>query len=339
MVIKKIILVGVVLGWVGCAAVTPPPQVTALAGGIPKNCLDKTHIVLLGTGTPNTDPHRHGPSLAIVVKGKPYIVDCGPGLVRRAAAAYRAGVTALRVKDLKTAFITHLHSDHTVGYPDLIFSPWVMGRDEPLKVYGTPGTVAMTRHLLEAYREDIRVRLNGLEPATAEGYKVEAVDCRPGLIYEDQNVKVRAFAARHGAWKHAFGFYFVTPEVKICVSGDTTPYPEMVDNYRGCDILIHEVYCQKGFEARPPKWQAYHAASHTSAVELGKIAALLQPRLLVLVHQLLWSGTEEQLLAEIRQHFDGPILYGRDLTFIGLPPNFSSGDRETSNFVILSLPQ
>jgi len=106
--------------------------------------------VLLGTGNPSADPDRMGPSVAIVVNDTPYLVDCGPGVVRRASAAFHKGVAGLAVQKLKTAFITHLHSDHTLGYSDLIFSPWVLGRKDPLEVYGSAGLNAMTDHLLAA---------------------------------------------------------------------------------------------------------------------------------------------------------------------------------------------
>ena len=103
-----------------------------------------TKIVLLGTGTPVADPERSGPSVAIIVNDTPYIVDFGPGVVRRASAAHKAGIKALRVQNLTRAFATHLHSDHTLGYPDLIFSPWVLGRSEPLEVFGPEGIKSMT---------------------------------------------------------------------------------------------------------------------------------------------------------------------------------------------------
>src|SRR3989442_9544038 len=96
----------------------------------------KTKIVLLGTGTPAPDPERSGPATAIVVNDAAYLVDLGPGVVRRAAAAYQKGIAALAVDKLLTVFITHLHSDHTVGYPDLIVTTWVQGRGAPIKVYG-----------------------------------------------------------------------------------------------------------------------------------------------------------------------------------------------------------
>ena len=101
-----------------------------------------TKVVLLGTGNPNPDPNHSGCSVAIIVNGTPYIVDFGPGIIRQAAALsprYGGEIEALSIKNIKKAFLTHLHSDHTVGLPDLILTPWVMGRDEPLELYGPEG--------------------------------------------------------------------------------------------------------------------------------------------------------------------------------------------------------
>src|SRR5712692_4422145 len=100
-----------------------------------------TQIVMLGTGTPRPDPERSGPATAIVVNGTPYLVDFGPGVVRRAAAAYRKGATAFgpAAAKLRTVFLTHLHADHTAGYPDLILTPWILGRTQPVDAYGPTG--------------------------------------------------------------------------------------------------------------------------------------------------------------------------------------------------------
>src|SRR5688572_25433597 len=160
-------------------------------------------LVVLGTGTPNADPDRSGPSLAVVVNGTAYIVDAGPGVVRRAAAAERAGVAALTASKLATVFVTHLHSDHTIGLPDLIFTPWVLERTAPLSVFGPAGTRAMTDHLERAFAEDVRVRVDGAEPANTTGYKVVAREIVPGVVYRDTNVVVRAFAVPHGDWRVA----------------------------------------------------------------------------------------------------------------------------------------
>lgn len=273
----------------------------------------ETRLVLLGTGTPNADPDRSGPAVAVVANGTPYLVDFGPGVVRRAAAAERKGIAALAVKNLRRAFVTHLHSDHTIGYADLIFTPWVLERDLPLDVYGPPGLKSMTRHLLAAYREDIRVRLDGLEPANTEGYKVRAHEVRPGVVYRDANVTVTAFAVRHGSWRHAYGYRFETADRTIVISGDTVPAETIVDACRGCDVLVHEVYSEAGFRKRPPEWQRYHAAFHTSSRQLGELARRAKPKLLVLHHQLLWGTTPEDLLKEIAEVYAGKVVFGNDL--------------------------
>src|SRR5215211_8592561 len=118
----------------------------------------KTRVVLLGTGTPSPDPERSGPATAVVVNGTPYLIDFGPGVVRRIAAASQKGVTGLSVVNVQVAFLTHLHSDHTAGYPDLILTPWSVGRSQPLEVYGPKGLKHMTDHIPKAYREDIAIR-------------------------------------------------------------------------------------------------------------------------------------------------------------------------------------
>lgn len=272
-----------------------------------------TSIVLLGTGTPVADPTRSGPSTAIVVNDTPYLIDCGPGVVRRAAAAHRAGVEGLQVSNLRVVFITHLHSDHTVGYPDLILTPWVLDRNEPLEVYGPEGIRAMTEHILAAYREDIHMRLYGLEPANTKGYQVNVHEIEPGIVYQDSIVMVEAFLVNHGSWPQAFGYKFRTPDRTIVISGDTAPSESIVDACDGCDVLIHEVYSQVEFEGRRPVWQRYHSSFHTSTHGLAEIASRANPGLLILYHQLFWGATEEELLAEIRQRYKGRVVSGKDL--------------------------
>ena len=281
--------------------------------GAQQNAQSKTQIVLLGTGTPNADPDRSGPSVAIVVNDTAYIIDSGPGVVRRAAAAHRKGVKGLKVENLKRAFITHLHSDHTVGLPDLIFTPWTLERKEPLEVYGPSGIKAMVQHIMKAYEQDIDIRTNGLEPANKTGYKVNAHEIKPGVVYRDQNVTVKAFLVSHGSWKQAFGYRFETPDRIIVISGDCTPSASIVENCDGCDVLIHEVYSQAGFATRPAEWQKYHSTFHTSTRELAEIARKAKPRLLILYHQLFWGVSEEDLLKEIRESYSGNVVSGRDL--------------------------
>ena len=268
----------------------------------------RTRVILLGTGNPNADPVRHGPATAIVVDDSVYIVDFGPGLVRRAAAA------GLPMPQLKRAFVTHLHHDHTSGFADLIFTPWTLERVEPLEVYGPPGIAKMTEHTLAAFAEDIAIRLDGLEPANHTGYKVNAHEVAPGTIYKDDKVTVKAFAVPHGSWKHAYGYRFETPDRVVVISGDTTASEAVEEHSGGADVLLHEVICGEGLAKRTPEWKAYHTAFHTSGSELGAIAARAKPKLLVLHHVLLSGCTEEQLLKEIRDAgFTGRAVVGKDL--------------------------
>lgn len=274
----------------------------------------RTQVVLLGTGTPNPDPDRSGPATAVLVDGVAYLVDCGPGIVRRCAAAARGfGIKGLRVKRLRFLFLTHLHSDHTVGLPDLVFSPWVLERREPLRIFGPEGTKAMAEHVVAAWTRDIRIRIDGLEPANTTGYKVVAREISPGVVYQDERVTVKAFLVDHGSWRQAFGFRFETPDRTIVVSGDTRPSENVVEASQGVDLLIHEVYSAERFKRRVPVWQAYHSAFHTSTHELARIAKEARPRLVVLHHQLFWGATENDLLREIATIYDGPVVSGRDL--------------------------
>lgn len=275
-----------------------------------------TQVVLLGTGTPNVDPERSGPAVAIVVNGIPYLVDFGPGVVRRAAAmspSYGGDMEALETENLKRAFLTHLHSDHSAGLSDLILSPWVMGRDEPLELYGPSGTADMADHVLQAYEADIRYRIDGLEQANDQGWRVNAHEIDDGVIYEDDNVTVEAFRIRHGGWTNAFAYKFTTPDRVIVISGDAAPDEKLEAMAKDADILIHEVYSVEGFQRRPESWQKYHAANHTSAHELGEIASKANPKLLVLYHILFWGSSEESVLNEVREKYSGEVVLGNDL--------------------------
>ena len=271
-----------------------------------------TQVILLGTGTPAMDPDRSGPATAIVVNDTAYLIDFGPGVVRRAAAAAAKGIPAVRPENLKTAFLTHLHSDHTVGYPDLIFTPWVMVRKDTLNVYGPKGLKAMTDHILAAWQEDINIRTKGLEQRWP--LRVVAHEIKPGIVYTDALVHVTAFLVPHGEWDEAYGYRFDTPDRVIVISGDTRPSPELVKACRHCDILIHEVY-PMGSRASMPDWPKYRAQYHTSTQELGEIASQSQPGLLIVYHRTggLTNFSDEQYLKEIGQGYSGKVVIGHDL--------------------------
>ena len=281
----------------------------------------KTRVVMLGTGTPRPDPNRSGPATAIVVNETPYLVDFGAGVIRRATAAYQNGVTALGFGgiNIKTVFLTHLHSDHTIGYPDLIFTPWVMGRNEPIDVYGPTGLAFMTENVLKAWQVDVNARVGGLGNHEPAGCKVNAHEIAAGVIHQDRNVTVTAFSVRHEEMVDSFGFRFDTPDRVIVISGDTTPTQTLIGHSRGCDVLIHEAYSMDTYRSVSPRAQEYRRRHHTSSVELVEIANNVKPSLLVVYHRSNMGGvpgssdSEDVLLDEIRRSYGGRVVMGHDL--------------------------
>lgn len=274
--------------------------------------IGKTQIVLLGTGNPGPDPDRSGPATAIVVNGVAYLVDFGPGVVRRASAAFlEKGIQPLEPTKLRVAFVTHLHSDHTVGYPDLIFTPWTVGRRVPLDVYGPKGLKAMTEHILEAYRVDIETRTNpdGNQRTFPEGHNVNVHEITAGVVYKDSNVTVTAFATTHAM--ESYGYRFDTPDRSIVISGDTNPTQATIDACHGCDVLIHEAETPAWLATRPETFQRFAAKYHTTTAELAQLALKANPGLLILYH---YNGlSAEELMSEMLSRYPRHFVIGRDL--------------------------
>lgn len=271
-----------------------------------------TTLVMLGTGMPRPDPACFGPATAVVYDGRVFLFDAGAGVMRRMAAA------GLSIRGPEAVFITHLHSDHTLGYPDLILTTWVMGRRDKLQAYGPQGLKKMTKHILAAWDEDIHVRIEGLERQTKTGYKVDVHEFDSGVVYDKDGVRITAIPVEHGCWKQAYGFRIDTPDRSIVISGDTRPTPGIVEASRGVDILVHEVYPQS--QAMPELriggevWPSYMREFHTSDLELGVVAALAKPKLLVLHHIVRHGAEDAELLAGIRAGgFKGPVAVAQDL--------------------------
>jgi ribonuclease BN (tRNA processing enzyme) len=273
----------------------------------------RTKIVMLGTGTPIPDPDRNGPATAIVVDSVAYLFDAGTGIVRRAEAASRAGISALTTKKLGRVFLTHLHSDHTLGLADLIFTPWIAGRVAPMEIFGPPGTKRLVNGILDGNFEDIQERLQSSGGPAANGWNANVHEIAEGIVYKDERITVRAFAVPHSKWKFAFGYRIDTPDRSIVLSGDARANDAIARECNGCDVLIHEVYSDAGFTTIPVIRQAYHAQSHTSATQLGGIATAAHPGMLILYHQLFFGATDEQLLSEVRSKFRGRVVSAKDL--------------------------
>jgi ribonuclease BN (tRNA processing enzyme) len=296
----------------------------------------RTRVILLGTGTPVPDPDRSGPATVIAVDDRAYLVDFGPGVVRRAeAAALIRGITAARPGNLKVAFVTHLHSDHTAGYSDLILTGWTSGRAVPLEVYGPSGLQSMTEHILQAYRVDIETRTNpdaamreiGRSP---DAWKVNAHEIKAGVIYKDEKVTVTAFATKHAM--ESYGYRFETPDRTIVISGDTNPVEATIKACNGCDVLIHEAQPLEMQAKMPASVQSFVARYHTTTDQLAELANKAKPKLLVIYHTITFPpgiapprllppnagadalyASPEMLQKEIGSRYSGKFAVGEDL--------------------------
>ena len=267
-------------------------------------------IVMLGTGTPRPLPDVWGPATAVLVGNRVFLIDAGVGVERRLAAA------GLPVNGVTAAFITHLHSDHVLGLPDLIFTSWVVGRSRPFPVYGPHGLASMTEHLYAAFSEDIRVRTEGLEHESPDGYRIDVHEIGPGVVYDSGGVRVTAFLVNHGEWREAYGYRFDTPGRSIVLSGDTRPSDELVRMATGVDVLIHEAQPSDSTDhpgnRTATEWATYVRAYHTTALQLGELAARAHPGLLVVYHDSR-RAPSAQVMAEIRQAYAGQVVIASDL--------------------------
>jgi ribonuclease BN (tRNA processing enzyme) len=307
-----------------------------LASQAPKEPPTRTKVVLLGTGTPVPDPDRSGPATAIVVDDRAYLVDFGPGIVRRAeSAALTRRIPAVEPGNLKVAFATHLHSDHTAGYSDLIFTGWTSGRRVPLEVYGPSGLQSMTEHILQAYRVDIETRTNPDGPMrdagrSPDGWKVNAHEIKAGVIYKDEKVTVTAFVTKHAM--ESYGYCFDTPDRSIVISGDTNPTEETIKACNGCDVLVHEAQPLELVAKLPKSIQSFVAKYHTTTEQLAELASKAKPKLLVIYHTISFPpgiapprllppnagadalyASPEMLQKEIGSRYSGKFVIGKDL--------------------------
>ncbi len=282
--------------------------------------ISETKLIILGSGTPNPDPERYGSGYAVIVNESAYIIDFGPGIVRRISAmspSWGGKFSSMELENINIAFLTHIHSDHSGALADLILTPWIMGRSEPLNLYGPKGLKAMSENIIEAYIDDINYRLYGSQPANKLGYTTNVNEIiEDGIIYKDNNVEVIAFKNNHGDFKNSFGFLFITEDKRILLSGDTAVSNNLIKYGENLDILVHEVFSSETFVNKTKDWQIYHKAHHTSSIDIGKIAKKLNPKKLVLSHILFWGASNESLINDVRENFNGETIIAEDLMII-----------------------
>ncbi len=265
-------------------------------------------VLLLGTGFPRPDPNRAGAATAVIVGSKWFLVDAGRGATMRIAA------TPLKYGDMRAVFITHLHSDHTAGLPDLFITSWQFGRKaKPLPLYGPTGIDRLATAMLQFFEADIHIRRDLVEKHPAGGATITVHRVNEGVVYDDGEVKVTAFLEDHKPVEPAFGYRFEAHGKSIVVSGDTRPNPNLIRFAHGADVLVQEAYLPEHFDrVDKPEVSAVLKHYHTSAEEAGQIATDANVKMLVLTH-LVPGDQDTTFRTRAAKKYKGLIVVGKDL--------------------------
>jgi ribonuclease Z len=283
----------------GCVGQQAQPLATNDSGGM--------QVITLGTGYPRPNNERAGPATAVVVKGKLFLVDAGRGVVMRLAA------TEFPLKSVRAVFLTHLHSDHTSGLPDVFTSTWIFGRKTPLELYGPHGTRQVAGALLKFFAEDIHIRRDLTEMQPPEGAKIRTHVVHEGVVYQDEDVTITAFTVDHRPVEPAFGYRFDSAGKSVVISGDTRYSPNLVRYAKGADVLVHEVALPEWFDqVDTPEVAARLKAYHTTPEEAGRAAREAGVKLLVLSH-VVPSDEDDKILERTAREFRGRVVVARDL--------------------------
>lgn len=317
----------------------PPDSAVAAAGAgsaaaRPKAGDDLFRITLLGTGNPRPAADRFGPSSLIEAGGHRVLVDAGRGATIR---LLQAGGRAL-LSGIDLVLLTHLHSDHTVGLPDVWLTGWVFGRARPLPVYGPPGTEAMARHLERAYEFDVTNRRDTGEKLPAAGAELPATDVSiepegagARVVFDRDGLRILAFPVDHGPDTPAYGYRFEYAGRTAVFSGDCRPTPGLIVQAHRADVLVHEVISPALERRRALVADAAAIegiiARHTTPEEAGRIFALARPRLAVYTHIVPSVATAADLVPATRREYRGRLAVGYDLMSITIGEKIVLGTR------------
>ena len=270
-------------------------------------------VTLLGTGAPPPVMDRFGPSTLVEVGGEKFLFDAGRGALQR---LFQLGIP---FKDITGLFLTHLHSDHVVGIPDLwltgrIGGPWG-GRTVALPVWGPVRTSEMMLHLEKAFAFDIRIR--GQHYAS-EGTEVLAQDFNEGVVYEKSGIRITAFEVDHGpVVKPAFGFRIDYGQRSVILSGDTCFNKNLIHHAQGADLLVHEVAAADQELLRRSERVQRIMRNHTPPEQAGEVFSRVKPKLAVFTHILLFGQvTVGDIMTLTRKTYAGPLEAGEDLMSI-----------------------
>ena len=272
-------------------------------------------VTLLGTGAPPPVLDRFGPSTLVEAGNQKFIFDAGRGAMQR---LHQLGIP---FADITGMFLTHHHSDHVVGFPDLWLTGWIGRpwgrRNVPLPVWGPEGTKQMMEYLPKAFAVDIRVRSHNYP---LDGVQLVAAEFTEGVVFDKDGVKVTAFEVDHFAEQlPAYGYRIDYGGRSAVLSGDTTFNKNLIEHAQGADLLVHEVTAASGSAAESAEQLKRISANHTTPEQAGEVFTRVKPRLAVYNHLLLFGGaTTEDLIPATRKKYSGPIAVGEDLLQIDI---------------------
>jgi ribonuclease Z len=280
-------------------------------------------VTLLGTGTPQPSIERFGAATLVEAGGNYFLFDCGRGATQR---LWQQKIPLGKVTNL---FLTHLHSDHVVGIPDLYLiglMPAVYGnRKTTFEVRGPSGTTEMMYGLKNAYKWDIKTRI--AEYASADsGTAINAKDVTEGLIYDQDGIKVTAFKVDHSdIIDSALGYRLDYKGHSVVISGDTRYSENLVKYAKKVDVLVHEVIAVRSEVLAKSPLARMIVNFHTTPEQAGKIFSLTTPRLAVYTHvalppvdPALPPPTVDDIILETRKFYTGPLEVGEDLMVIDI---------------------
>lgn len=279
-------------------------------------------LVLLGTkGGPRVGGIRGNPSNLLLIDDQVFVIDCGYGVAR---AIVNAGI---RHQDIGHIFITHHHSDHNLEFGNLVNNAWSTGLAAPIRAYGPKGLADMAKAYWELNKIDVAIRIHDEGKPDPRGL-LDVTDIEEGIVLDTPAVKVTAMRVPHPPVIDNFAYRFETRHGVIVFSSDTIYHLPLAEFAKGADILLHEAMYEPGVDklaARVPnavKLKQHLMGSHSTTDEVGRIAAIARPRLLVLNHLVPGDDpeiTDEMWLAGVRRHYDGAAVVGRDLMAFDLP--------------------
>jgi ribonuclease Z len=285
-------------------------------------------VTLLGTGCPPAVMNRFGPSTLVEAGEQKFVFDAGRGALQRLTEL------SVRWQDIQGVFLTHLHSDHVVGFPDLWLTGWLIvpGRNVPLQVWGPRGTTAMMSHLQQAYEYDVRIRIQN-DGASPDGASLLVKEISEGAVYDNAGVKVTAFEVDHAPVTPAFGYRIDYAGRSVVLSGDTRVSENLIRHAQGVDLLVHEVFAPATLQrAGVPPGRAKHIVDyHTTPEQAGEVFARVKPKLAVYSHICMPSATEQDLIPATRKTYAGPLELGEDLMVIDVGETIGIGKPSRSS--------